>query len=418
MPFPGLQLRERLVEGMISVEEALRIIAKTDPLGGTETVSVYDCAGRIAAEDLVSPIDQPPFPRSPLDGFAFHSEDVKGAGRERPARLKQVGYVPAGCGTEFAVGPGECVRIMTGGRIPADCDAVVGIENAAYEAACGFDGDDAVQIYKEVGHFQNYVFAGEDFAKGTVLCKVGQKIDAATAGCLAAAGFAALRARRRPRVAILATGSEIAAPGSPLQAGKIYDSNSVYLKSRLKQLGLESETALCPDDPAILAQELQKRIGSYDLVLTTGGVSVGDADYLPIILAELGAAVRFAGVRLKPGSPIMQAEKDGSQILCLSGNPYAAAATFELFARPLLAELSDDPSLEPQETEGVLAEAFPKGSAVPRYLRAKLENGTLYVPSGHSSGQLLTMAGCNCLAELPACGGPTPAGTKLKVYRI
>ena len=242
MPFPGLQLRERLVEGMISVEEALRIIAKTDPLGGTETVSVYDCAGRIAAEDLVSPIDQPPFPRSPLDGFAFHSEDVKGAGRERPARLKQVGYVPAGCGTEFAVGPGECVRIMTGGRIPADCDAVVGIENAAYEAACGFDGDDAVQIYKEVGHFQNYVFAGEDFAKGTVLCKVGQKIDAATAGCLAAAGFAALRARRRPRVAILATGSEIAAPGSPLQAGKIYDSNSVYLKSRLKQLGLESET--------------------------------------------------------------------------------------------------------------------------------------------------------------------------------
>ena len=169
---------------------------------------------------------------------------------------------------------------------------------------------------------------------------------------------------------------------------------------------------------ALLAAELQKQIGSYDLVLTTGGVSVGDADYLPIILAELGAAVRFAGVRLKPGSPIMLAGKDGSQILCLSGNPYAAAATFELFARPLLAKLSGDPSLEPQETEGVLAEAFPKGSPVPRYLRAKLENGILTVPSGHSSGQLLTMAGCNCLAELPACGGPTPAGTKLKVYRI
>ncbi|MBO5517216.1 MAG: molybdopterin molybdotransferase MoeA [Firmicutes bacterium] len=403
---------------MISVGEALRIIAQTDPLGGTETVSVYDCVGRIAAEDLVSLIDQPPFPRSPLDGFAFHSEDVKGAGRERPARLKQVGYVPAGCGTEFAVGPGECVRIMTGGRIPADCDAVIGIEDAAYEAACGVDGDDAVQIYKAVGHFQNYVFAGDDFAKGTVLCKVGQKIDAATAGCLAAAGFAALRARRRPRVAILATGSEIAAPGSPLGAGKIYDSNSVYLKSRLKQLGLEADTAFCPDDPALLAKELQKRIASCDLVLTTGGVSVGDADYLPQILEELGASIRFAGVRLKPGSPLILAEKDGAQILCLSGNPYAAAATFELFARPLLAALSADPSLQMQETEGILAKPFPKGSPVPRYLRSKLENGILTVPDGHSSGQLLTMAGCNCLAELPASDGPAPAGTKLKVYRI
>lgn len=404
--------------GAISVAQALAILAQTKPLDGTEEVSVYDCAGRIAVEALISAIDQPPFPRSPLDGFAFHSEDVKGARRDAPVRLREAGYVPAGCGETFSVDRGECVRIMTGGRIPADCDAVVGIEDADYEAACGFDGDDAVRIYKEVGHFQNYVFAGDDFAKGTVLCKAGQKIDAAAAGCLAAAGFAALRVRRRPRVAILATGSEIAAPGSPLGAGKIYDSNSVYLKSRLKQLGLEADTAFCPDDPALLAKELQKRIASCDLVLTTGGVSVGDADYLPQILEELGASIRFAGVRLKPGSPLILAEKDGAQILCLSGNPYAAAATFELFARPLLAVLSADPSLQMQEMEGILAKPFPKSSPVPRYLRAKLENGILTVPDGHSSGQLLTMTGCNCLAELPASDGPAPAGIKLKVYRI
>ena len=181
---------------------------------------------------------------------------------------------------------------------------------------------------------------------------------------------------------------------------------------------MEADTAFCPDDPALLAKELQKRIASCDLVLTTGGVSVGDADYLPQILEELGASIRFAGVRLKPGSPLILAEKDGAQILCLSGNPYAAAATFELFARPLLAALSADPSLQMQETEGILAKPFPKGSPVPRYLRSKLENGILTVPDGHSSGQLLTMAGCNCLAELPASDGPAPAGTKLKVYRI
>ncbi|MBR3719663.1 MAG: molybdopterin molybdenumtransferase MoeA, partial [Firmicutes bacterium] len=147
--------------GAVSAAQALAILAQTAPVDGTEEVSVYDCAGKIAAEELVSAIDQPPFPRSPLDGFAFHSEDVKGAGRERPARLKQVGYVPAGCGETFSVACGECVRIMTGGRIPADCDAVVGIEDAEYEASCGVDGDDAVLICKEVGHFQNYVFAGD-----------------------------------------------------------------------------------------------------------------------------------------------------------------------------------------------------------------------------------------------------------------
>ncbi len=404
--------------GAVNVQQALAILAQTKPLEGSEEVSVYDCAGRVAAEDMVSPIDQPPFPRSPLDGFAFHSADVKGAGRERPARLKQVGYVPAGCGETFAVGPGECVRIMTGGRIPADCDAVVGIEDAAYEAACGFDGDDAVLIYKEVGHYQNYVFAGDDFAKGTVLCKAGQKIDAATAGCLAAAGFAAVPVRRRPRVAILATGSEIAAPGSPLGPGKIYDSNSVYLRNRLMQLGFPADAAVCADDPVQLTDALSQRFGGFDLIVTTGGVSVGDADYMPAVLAESGAEILFHGVSLKPGSPLLLAEKEGTRILCLSGNPYAAAATFELFARRLLAALAADPSLKMPETEGVLAEPFRKGSPVPRYLRAKLQNGKLYVPQGHSSGQMLSMAGCNCLAELPAGEGPFKAGTKLKVFLL
>lgn len=402
----------------ISVEETLKIIEETKPLSGTERVSVYECAGRICAEDIVSPVDQPPFPRSPLDGFAFRSEDVKGACRERPVRLQQVGYVPAGCGEPFAVGPGQCVRIMTGGPIPADCDAVVGIEDAAYEAACECDGDTAVLIFKEVGYHQNYVFAGEDFAKGNVLCRADAKIDAALAGCLAAAGFADVPVRRKPKISVISTGSEVIRTGEPLAPGKIYDSNTVYLKNRLAQLGFEAETAFCPDDPAVLKQALEGRLGTFDLILTTGGVSVGDADYMPSVLAEIGAELRFQGAALKPGSPLMLAEKDEAQILCLSGNPYAAAATFELFARPLLAALCADPSLKMRQTAGALAEGFPKGSPVPRYLRAKLENGLLYVPKAHSSGQLLTMSGCNCLAKLPAGLGPFEAGTILETYLL
>ena len=139
---------------------------------------------------------------------------------------------------------------------------------------------------------------------------------------------------------------------------------------------------------------------------------------MPKVLAVLGAQILFHGVSLKPGSPLMLARLGACHILCLSGNPYAAAATFELFARPLLAALAADLSLQMAETRGVLAEPFRKGSAVPRYLRARFKDGLLQVPQGHSSGQMLSMAGCNCLAELPAGEGPFEAGTKLKVFLL
>jgi molybdopterin molybdotransferase len=400
----------------LSVEEALRVIEETPRLGRVERVSVFGCCGRIAAEDIVSSMDQPPFDRSPLDGFAFRSEDVAGASAGRPARLRQVGYVPAGCGETFAVGPGECVRIMTGGRIPQDCDAVVGIEDAGYEAGCGRDGDTAVLIYKAVGHHQNYVFAGEDFSKGEVLCRAGERIDAAMAACLSAAGIPEVPVLARPAVFLLSTGSEVCRPDEPLTAGKIHDSNAVYLSSRLQELGYSCKTDWASDDAALLKQAILENRERFPLILTTGGVSVGDLDLMPEVLTELGAQILFHGVSLKPGSPLMLARLGACHILCLSGNPYAAAATFELFARPLLAALAADPSLKMEETEGLLTEPFRRGSAVPRYLRARLQGGMLQVPQGHSSGQMLSMAGCNCLAELPAGEGPFAAGTKLKVF--
>ncbi|MBQ3660534.1 MAG: molybdopterin molybdotransferase MoeA [Firmicutes bacterium] len=402
----------------LSVEEALRVIEETPCLDRTERVSVFDCCGRVAAEDIVSAADQPPFDRSPLDGFAFRSEDVAGASAGHPARLRQAGYVPAGCGETFAVGPGECVRIMTGGRIPADCDAVVGIEDADYEEGCDRDGDTAVRIYKAVGHHQNYVFAGEDFARGEVLCKAGERIDAAMAACLSAAGIPEVPVRARFPVFLLSTGSEICRPDEPLTEGKIHDSNAVYLSSRLKELGFSCKTDWASDDEALLKRTILESREQFPLILTTGGVSVGDFDLMPKVLAELGARILFHGVSLKPGSPLMLARLGACHILCLSGNPYAAAATFELFARPLLAKLSADPSLKMAEAEGMLAEPFRKGSAVPRYLRARFKEGLLHVPQGHASGQMLSMAGCDCLAELPAGEGPFEAGTKLKVYLL
>ena len=401
----------------IQFEEALNIIEKTAPLAETERVSIYECAGRVCARDIVSPIDQPPFARSPLDGFAFRSADVKGASAEKPARLRQVGYVPAGCAQSFAVGTGECVRIMTGGAIPADCDAVIGIEDASYEKPSERGDDAVVLVYREIAHHQNYVFAGEDFAKGQLLCRAGQTIDAALAACLAAAGFAQVSVRKKARVAVIATGSEVLPAGEPLTPGKIYDANAVYLVNRLAQLGFCAQAQLAADDQQVLQRLLEGCIGTCELVITTGGVSVGDEDYMPAILKQMGAAIRFHGVAMKPGSPLLLAEKDGTQLLCLSGNPYAAAATFELFARPLLARLCGM-DLAMKHARASLAHEFPKGSAVPRFLRASLRDGQLFVPDAHASGQLYSFSGCNCLAKLPAAKGATPAGTQIEVYLI
>ena len=402
----------------LSVEEVFQIIEETPALEGPEEICVQEAAGHIAAEDCRAKNAQPPFDRSPLDGFAFRSEDVQGACRERPARLQQVGYVPAGCGETFSVGPGQCVRIMTGGPIPADCDAVIGIEDAAYEDTSECDGDAAVLIFQEISHHQNYVFAGEDFAKGQVLCRSGMKIDAALAACLACGGYEKVFVQRRPEIAVLSTGSEIVPSGVPLKSGKIYDSNSVYLKNRLAQLGFDAEVQTLPDDADAIAKALREKAGSYDLILTTGGVSVGDADHMLQVLKMLGAVIRFQGCGMKPGSPVMLGQLGQAQILCLSGNPYAAAATFELFGRSLLARLAGDAQLAMKKTAAVLTEDFIKGSPVPRFVRSKMQGGLLEVPDTHSSGQLYSFAGCNCLAKIPAGSGPVKAGTELDVYLI
>lgn len=398
----------------ISVEEALKIIENIPMCEKEEPVSVYDCCGRTAAKDLAALISQPPFPRSPLDGFAFRSEDVKGASKEKPAVLKQIGEALAGCSTKFFVGEGQCIRLMTGSPIPEGADAVIGIEDARWDA----EGN--VEILKEVKHYGNYVFAGEDFKEGQILCSKGDKIDAAAAGCLAAAGYSLVPVCRRPRVAVMATGSEIASPGSPLQHGRIYDSNSVYITSRLKQMGFEASGCIIKDDKEEIKSRLKELIAEFGeggLVITTGGVSVGDADYMPLVLEELNAEILFRGVALKPGSPLMLGVTEGCYVLCLSGNPYAAAATFELFARAVLERLSGE-AVAMKIAEGRLSCSFEKGSGVPRFLRARLEEGQIISPEGHSSGQLYTMHGCTCFAQLPAGPGPYPKGTKLKVYII
>ena len=392
----------------ISLEEA--VVQMTGPLSplGTEILPLERTLSRTLAADVAAPLDQPPFDRSPLDGYALRSADLTGANREHPAVLEVVDTVYAGDEARIPVGPGQAVRLMTGAMLPPGCDCVVPQEDT--------DRGDPVSVFVSLKPFQNYVYQGEDYRKGTLLLEKGTRLDAAALGVLAGAGITEVEVYRRPRVGLLTTGDEVVSPGTALPAGKIYGSNQMLLAARLAELGVETETAHQGDDPAAVAEAMRELLEICDVLLTTGGVSVGDKDIFHQALPLLGAERIFWRVNLKPGTPAMYSVYEGKPILSLSGNPFAAFTTFELLARPLLAALSGEEG--PRWGEGVLDTPFPKASPRRRFIRGRYEHGHITLPEGHSSGMLASLVGCNCLAELPAGSPPAEAGTRVRILLL
>lgn len=392
----------------ISLEEAVaRMTSPLSPLG-TETLPLPQALGRILAADITAPLDQPPFDRSPLDGYALRSADLAGTDQEHPAVLEVVDTLYAGDEARIPVKPGQAVRIMTGAMLPPGCDCVVPQEKTDLGAP--------VKVFVSLKPFQNYVCQGDDYRKGSLLLRGGTRLDAAALGVLASAGLAEAEVRRRPKVGLLTTGDEVAGPGTPLPAGKIYGSNQVLLAARLAELGFETEAGHRGDDPAAVAEAMKELLKSCDALVTTGGVSVGDRDIFHQALPLLGAEQVFWRVDLKPGTPAMYSTYGGKPILSLSGNPFAAFTTFELLARPLLAALAGEEG--PRWREGVLDTLFPKASPKRRFIRGRYEDGHIILPEGHSSGMLASLVGCNCLAELPAGSPPAEAGQKVRILLL
>ena len=213
----------------------------------------------------------------------------------------------------------------------------------------------------------------------------------------------------RPRVLLAGTGDELVRPGQPLKPGQIYNSNLPQLAARCRQLGLAADTVWWPDDPRAVADGLTAGVRDFDCVITTGGVSVGDKDIFHQALPLAGAERLFWRVKLKPGTPLMFSLLEGRPVLSLSGNPFAAAATFELLARPLLAALAGQRDWQPLTLTAPLATPFSKASGGRRFVRGIYRDGAVTLPEGHSSGQLRSQVGCNCLVDIPA-GSPTSGG--------
>ena len=384
----------------ISVEQAMeQILQYTPVINETEEVELNKAGGRILAQDMVAEFNNPPFDRSPVDGYACKAEDLAGASSEHPVKLKVMEEIDAGQYSERVVEHGQAVRIMTGAAIPKGCDCCTYQERTDY-------GEDFVEIYTEQKQWDNYCFAGEDFKKGTTLLKKGTHIGYVEAAVMAGMGAATAPVYRRPKVVLLTTGDEVVEPGNPLPAGKIYNSNMTMLSSRMRELGMEPfYMEAVKDDPQIMAERLKEAAKQADMIITTGGVSVGKKDIMHESLGRINAERIFWRVKMKPGMPTLFSVYESAPgrkvpVISLSGNPFGVAVGVELLIRPALEKMMQNPAIGLKEVAGVMADDFVKGIKGRRFIRAYWENGKFHLPNGlHSNGVLSSMAGCNCLID-------------------
>lgn len=389
------------------------LLAQGAVIDERETVPLLSATGRVLAETVHAQMDQPPFPRSPLDGYAVRSEDIRDATSEAPVRLAVVDEIFAGEVSAVTVTRHTAVRLMTGSPIPEGADCVVRQEDTDL-------GEKTVAVKKPVGAWKNYCYAGEDYRQGQMLLAAGTLLGAAEIGVLASQGTTAVSVYRKPRVALLSTGDELTPPGEPLAPGKIYDANLALLSARFAQWGMALvQAGNCPDDAAVVAEQLAACCAQADLVVTTGGVSVGKKDIMHEVVRRMPVQQLFWRIAIKPGMPLLAGVYQGTPVVCLSGNPYGAAACMELFVRPLLAQMSRRTDLALERREGVVAAGFAKRSPLRRFLRARFSNGQVWPTRGaNDSGILSTLCGCNCMIDIPAGNEGLSVGDRVEVVML
>jgi molybdopterin molybdotransferase len=390
---------------LLSVEEALRaVLARAKPLEA-ERVRLDAAAGRVLAQPALAVLDLPPFASSAMDGFAVGAADT-------PGRLPVVARIAAGRPAERPLAQGEAMGIATGGVVPEGADAVVPIERVEVLG-------DAVEFSEAAEPGDNVRPAGGDVSAGAVVVETGTRLGAAQIGALAAAGVAEVECARRPRVAVLTTGTELRRAGDTLAPGEIYESNGVMLQALLGEAGaiVEALDPVADDEPAHRAA-IEEGL-AYDVLVTSGGVSVGPHDLVRGIEAALGVEEIFWGVSVKPGKPLAFGVRGHTLVFGLPGNPVSSLVSSVLFVLPALRALQGDRDPTPRYARGVLADAIRPDRLRDELVRARLTpEGDLEPLSGQESHMIVRAAVANALVFVPTGTDELPVGSVVRYLAL
>jgi molybdopterin molybdotransferase len=415
------------VDSSLSTVEAHQtsILAAIAPLAPA-SLDLADAEGCVLAEDVTAAVALPSFDNSSMDGYAVHAADVAGAAEDSPATLRVTGEIAAGDTGTYRLAPGTAIRIMTGAQLPAGADAVVPVEWT--------DGGNArVAIYRPAAQGNAVRYAGGDAAEGETLLRAGTRMRPMQIAVAASAGRKAVIVRPRPRVAVLSTGDELTEPGTPLVPGRIWDSNSYMIAAAAREAGaVAHRRSVVPDDPEGVLPALEEQLAHADLLITTGGVSMGgEHDVVKAALRELGT-VTFRKVAMQPGMPqgfgvIGKASEGGPgraggvgaergvPIFTLPGNPVSAYVSFQLFVRPAIAALQGADDLSLRTAAATLTSPVRSPSGRRSYLRGVLDGSKVTPLSGQGSHQIAYLGRANALIVVPEQETHLPAGEPVEV---
>lgn len=388
---------------LMTFDEARRVIGEKLKLNvlGEEEIPLLEACNRVLGENIVSALNIPSFSKSTVDGYAVKAEDTYGAEENQPAKLTTVGIVNIGEKPKISIGKGETVEIVTGAPIPKGADAVVMVENTDRQ-------DSELHVFRAVTRDENVMKYGQDIKKGDTVLKTGQILNASDIGVLAALGFVKVKVFKIPMVAVLSTGAEITEPGEKLLDGKIYDINAYSLSIAVQESnGKPIYLGVVQDDKVELRKALKHALASADMVITSGGVSVGPKDLTPQVVNSLGKpGVIINGIAVKPGKPTTIALVGRKPVICLPGHPTSALLMFYLIARPIIQSMSGRPTSQVKTVKALASRRMFSARGRRTFVMVKLNPGKSSMQLAEpvetgASGAITTLAKADGFISIP-----------------
>lgn len=389
---------------MISVNEARKILANNFIRGRNAEIQVSEAAGYVVCRDIVSPSDVPPFDNSAMDGYAL----AWGKNRES---WTVVAEIPAGSAKNFRLSEGEAARIFTGSPMPQGADTVIPQEQIER------NGNTIKYVLPRVEKGANVRYKGTQIRTGELMMQRGTLLSAGGVGLLASVGQAAVEVFAPPTVSVIVTGSELREPGEPLPQGAIYDCNSPMLKAALNRLGIRKiNTSHVADNEPELRKNIEKELNKSEVVIISGGISVGDYDFVKTSLVGLGVKELLYKVKQRPGKPFFAGKLEDKWVFALPGNPASVLSCFNQYVKPCIRYFMGHNNVWQPDIILPLAEDSIKKKGSTFFMKAYSENGKVHLAEGQQSFNLIAFSKADCFAELPEDVDFVEAGTSVKVY--